>query len=256
MAPEHVFNQIHRLTPMSEKTPANLTILLVEDDEDTRYLMRLELERRGYRLIEAEDGEKAVALAQKEHPDIILMDISLPRMDGLEAEPRRANPSPQRKAPSGPVSRILSLRRGRDHSSGPEVTLGLEQPTRRCPARGGAGRAPSISLFGLAPHGVCRAPSVAVGAVRSYRTVSPLPSDPVRERRAVCFLWHFPSRCRDRGLPGMPPVWSSDFPPRLPGAIAWPARSRGDHTILGWGKIEGSIARSPDYSSRFPSSPK
>ena len=70
---------------MSEKTPANLTILLVEDDEDTRYLMRLELERRGYRLIEAEDGEKAVALAQKEHPDIILMDISLPRMDGLEA---------------------------------------------------------------------------------------------------------------------------------------------------------------------------
>ena len=70
---------------MSDKTPANLTILLVEDDEDTRYLMRLELERRGYRLIEAEDGEKAVALAQQEHPDIILMDISLPRMDGLEA---------------------------------------------------------------------------------------------------------------------------------------------------------------------------
>ena len=70
---------------MNDKTPANLTILLVEDDEDTRYLMRLELERRGYRLIEAEDGEKAVALAQQEHPDIILMDISLPRMDGLEA---------------------------------------------------------------------------------------------------------------------------------------------------------------------------
>src|SRR5438552_17718223 len=70
---------------MSEKTPGNLTILLVEDDEDTRYLMRLELERRGYRSIEAEDGEQAVALAQGEHPDIILMDISLPRMDGLEA---------------------------------------------------------------------------------------------------------------------------------------------------------------------------
>ena len=70
---------------MNDKTPANLTILLVEDDEDTRYLMRLELERRGYRLIEAEDGEKAVALARQEHPDIILMDISLPRMDGLEA---------------------------------------------------------------------------------------------------------------------------------------------------------------------------
>ncbi len=70
---------------MSEKTPANLTILLVEDDEDTRYLMQLEMERRGYRVIEAEDGEKAVALAQQEYPDIILMDLSLPRMDGLEA---------------------------------------------------------------------------------------------------------------------------------------------------------------------------
>ena len=42
------------------------------------------------------------------------------------------------------------------------------------------GRAPSVSLFGLAPHGVYRAPGVAVGAVRSYRTVSPLPSDPER----------------------------------------------------------------------------
>jgi CheY-like chemotaxis protein len=70
---------------MTEKTPANLTILLVEDDEDTRYLMRLEIERRGYRVIEADDGEKAVALAQQEHPDIILMDLSLPTMDGLEA---------------------------------------------------------------------------------------------------------------------------------------------------------------------------
>jgi CheY-like chemotaxis protein len=70
---------------MSEKTPANLKILLVEDDEDTRYLMQLEMERRGYRVIEADDGEKAVALAEQEHPDIILMDLSLPRMDGLEA---------------------------------------------------------------------------------------------------------------------------------------------------------------------------
>lgn len=70
---------------MSERTPANLTILLVEDDENTRYLMRLELEQRDYRVIEAEDGESAVVLAQQELPDIILMDISLPRMDGLEA---------------------------------------------------------------------------------------------------------------------------------------------------------------------------
>ena len=70
---------------MTETTPANLTILLVEDDEDTRYLMCLELEGRGYRVIEASDGEKAVTLAVQESPDIILMDLSLPKMDGLEA---------------------------------------------------------------------------------------------------------------------------------------------------------------------------
>jgi CheY-like chemotaxis protein len=65
--------------------PENLTILLVEDDEDTRYIMRLELEQRGYRVIEAENGEKGVELAQLECADIILMDLSLPGIDGLEA---------------------------------------------------------------------------------------------------------------------------------------------------------------------------
>lgn len=67
------------------ETTANLIVLLVEDDEDTRYVMRLELEQRGYRVVEAENGEKAVALARAEHPNIILMDLSLPGMDGLEA---------------------------------------------------------------------------------------------------------------------------------------------------------------------------
>jgi two-component system, cell cycle response regulator DivK len=70
---------------MTEKANTNLSVLLVEDDEDTRYLMRLELERRDYHVIEAEDGEQAVTLAEQERPDIILMDLSLPTMDGLEA---------------------------------------------------------------------------------------------------------------------------------------------------------------------------
>jgi CheY-like chemotaxis protein len=70
---------------MTEKANTNLTVLLVEDDEDTRYVMRLELERREYRVIEAEDGEQSVTLAEQERPDIILMDLSLPTMDGLEA---------------------------------------------------------------------------------------------------------------------------------------------------------------------------
>jgi two-component system cell cycle response regulator DivK len=73
---------------MKEKLSEPLTVLLVEDVEDTRYLMRLELEERGYRVIEAEDGEKAVALALRERPDIILMDLSLPVLDGLAAAER------------------------------------------------------------------------------------------------------------------------------------------------------------------------
>jgi two-component system cell cycle response regulator DivK len=70
---------------MAEKNSKDLTILLVEDVEDSRYFMRLELEQHGYRVIEAEDGEKAVATALRERPNIILMDLSLPGIDGLEA---------------------------------------------------------------------------------------------------------------------------------------------------------------------------
>ena len=70
---------------MTEKNSSDLTILLVEDVEDSRYFMRLELEHHGYRVIEAEDGEKAVEVALGERPNIILMDLSLPGIDGLEA---------------------------------------------------------------------------------------------------------------------------------------------------------------------------
>ncbi len=79
--------------------PANPTILLVEDDEDTRYMMRLELEQRGYRVIEAEDGEKGVKMALSEPADIILMDLSLPGIDGLEATKRIRNDHDMRQVP-------------------------------------------------------------------------------------------------------------------------------------------------------------
>ena len=79
---------------MVDKAPTDLTILLVEDGDDTRYFMRLELESLGYRVIEAEDGYKAVDLALSEHPDIILMDLSLPVLDGWEAT-RRIKAAPE-----------------------------------------------------------------------------------------------------------------------------------------------------------------
>ena len=73
---------------MSETQPTDLTILVVEDYEDTSLAMRLALEDRGYRIIEASDGASAVELAERERPDIILMDLNLPVMDGLEATKR------------------------------------------------------------------------------------------------------------------------------------------------------------------------
>jgi two-component system response regulator len=61
------------------------TVLLVEDTEDNRFMMRRLLEMTGYRVVEAMNGEEAVTLAQTERPELILMDLSLPLIDGLAA---------------------------------------------------------------------------------------------------------------------------------------------------------------------------
>lgn len=62
-----------------------LTVLLVEDTEDNRFMMRRLLEMAGYRVVEAMNGEEAVKLAKTESPHLILMDLSLPVIDGLAA---------------------------------------------------------------------------------------------------------------------------------------------------------------------------
>lgn len=61
------------------------SVLLVEDTEDNRFMMRRLLEMSGYRVVEATNGEEAVRLAGSEQPDLILMDLSLPVIDGLAA---------------------------------------------------------------------------------------------------------------------------------------------------------------------------
>jgi len=73
---------------MSEIDRKNLTILIVEDSEDTRYLMRLGLEGLGYRVCEAQNGEEAIETACREQPNAILMDISMPVLNGLTATAR------------------------------------------------------------------------------------------------------------------------------------------------------------------------
>jgi CheY-like chemotaxis protein len=60
-------------------------ILLAEDNEDNRTIYRTILEHSGYTVVEAQDGEAAVRLAAEERPDLILLDISMPLLDGWEA---------------------------------------------------------------------------------------------------------------------------------------------------------------------------
>ena len=68
-----------------KKTTERPTVLLVEDYEDNRVMMRQLLELSGYRVFEATNGEQAIRLARLEIPDLILMDLSLPQVDGLSA---------------------------------------------------------------------------------------------------------------------------------------------------------------------------
>lgn len=58
------------------------TILLIEDNEQNRYLATFLLERNGYAVVSAPDGPRAIAMAQALVPDLILLDIQLPAMDG------------------------------------------------------------------------------------------------------------------------------------------------------------------------------
>ena len=64
---------------------ANELILIVEDDEKSRKLVREVLRFRGYEIIEAETGEEGVGLAQERRPRLVLMDIRLPGIDGIQA---------------------------------------------------------------------------------------------------------------------------------------------------------------------------
>ena len=70
---------------MDSADPADQKLLLVEDNEDNRIIYSTVLRHIGYTVIEALDGVQAIALARSERPDLILMDISIPEVDGWEA---------------------------------------------------------------------------------------------------------------------------------------------------------------------------
>jgi CheY-like chemotaxis protein len=72
------------------------TILLVEDNEMNRDMLARRLKRRGFEIVCAVDGSEAIEMATSSHPDLILMDMSLPVLDGWEATRRiKENPASQ-----------------------------------------------------------------------------------------------------------------------------------------------------------------
>ena len=73
---------------MTQHGTALLTVLVVDDIEDSRFVLRRMLETRGYRVVEAADGREALEIARRACPDLILMDLNLPGIDGLAAASR------------------------------------------------------------------------------------------------------------------------------------------------------------------------
>ena len=73
---------------MARLTGESGTVMVVDDADDMRELICMQLRRRGYKVVEATNGEQAVELAKLSHPGLILMDLSMPVMDGYEATRR------------------------------------------------------------------------------------------------------------------------------------------------------------------------
>jgi len=111
-----------------------------------------------------------------------------------------------------------------NHSSGMHVAVHLKQPTRKHARAARCSTRLRASLFGLAPGGVCRAVDVTADAVRSYRTLSPLPSCE-NARLGGLLSVALSVGSRPPGVTWRLALWSPDFPPfstgkqRLPGRL-------------------------------------
>jgi DNA-binding response OmpR family regulator len=97
---------------------AKKKILLVDDEAAIVHSLRYNLEKNGYAVTTASDGRTAVALAQREHPDLVLLDIMLPLLDGIEAcrEIRRTSTVPiiMLTAKDQEFDKVLALELGAD----------------------------------------------------------------------------------------------------------------------------------------------
>ena len=127
-----------------------------------------------------------------------------------------------------------------NHPSGTHVAVRLKRPTRKPLRAAGAGPKPrALPYLVLLQVGFAVPPRVATGAVRSYRTVSPLPSAHFCAAWAVCFLLHFPWACAPQALPGASSCGARTFLCKLRSGCL--ADSRANYT--------GAVTTTAAYSS-------
>src|SRR5262245_9963646 len=98
--------------------PESATILLVDDEEPVQKLLTYPLERDGYRVVQARDGEEALARFDEERPDLVVLDVMLPKLDGLEVCKRLRSSSTvpiiMLTARDDEVDKVLGLELGAD----------------------------------------------------------------------------------------------------------------------------------------------
>jgi two-component system, cell cycle response regulator DivK len=69
--------------PLTGRLARTPTVLVADDNDDTRQMLQILLAARGYRVLEAIDGEQTVEVIQRENPGLVLLDLGLPRLNGL-----------------------------------------------------------------------------------------------------------------------------------------------------------------------------
>jgi DNA-binding response OmpR family regulator len=84
---------VGKVLPLTRDIKGGPTVLVVDDNDDTRTMLHTLLAYKGYRVIEAADGEQAIEVTSQENPGLVLLDLGLPRMNGLSVIRRLRNES-------------------------------------------------------------------------------------------------------------------------------------------------------------------
>ena len=187
-------------------TEAGTTILLVEDDATLRHTLALNLRAEGHRVLEAEDGETGLAAARGETPDLVVLDVMLPRLDGLTVcrllRRKSAVPIILLTARGAEADKIIGLETGADDYIVKPFSLGEFLARVRAALRRGAAATPADVLT----SGDLRLDLAARRVARAGRAIALAP----REFDLLALLMRHRGAVMSRDLL-LARVWGDDF---------------------------------------------